>query len=76
MFQRFTSQREVVEKFPIQVERFRVAPRYLFTEAPHEGVLDYERFCVRITGSQWRASAARALEMLRARKRSGHRAVT
>ncbi|CAN5889655.1 hypothetical protein BH11GEM1_BH11GEM1_26850 [soil metagenome] len=76
MFQRFTSQREVVEKFPVQVERFRVAPRYLFTEAPHEGVLDYERFCVRITGSEWRASAARALEMLRARKRSGRRAVT
>lgn len=75
MFERFSSQREVVEKFPVQVERFRVAPRYLFTEAPHEGVPDYERFCVRITGSEWRASAARALELLRARKRSGRRVV-
>ena len=76
MFERFSSQRDVVGKFPVHVERFRVAPRYLFTEAPHQGVLDYERFCVRITGSEWRASAARALEMLRARKRSGRREVT
>ena len=75
MFERFSSQRDVLEKFPVHVERFRVAPRYLFTEAPHKGVLDYERFCVRITGSEWRASAARALEMLRARKRSGRRDV-
>ena len=73
MFERFSSQRDVVEKFPVHVERFRVAPRYVFTEAPHEGVLDYERFCLRITGSEWRASAARALERLRTRKRSGRR---
>ena len=73
MFERFASQRDVLEKFPVHVEHFRVAPRYLFTEAPHEGVLDYERFCVRITGSEWRASAARALELLRTRNRSGRR---
>ena len=76
MFQRFASQSDVLGKFPVHVERFRVAPRYLFTEAPHEGVLDYERFCVRITGNEWRASAARALEMLRARKRAGRRELT
>jgi len=75
MFQSFSSQSEVLGKFPVHVERFRVAPRYLFTEAPHAGVLDYERFCVRITGSEWRASAARALELLRSRKRSGRREV-
>ena len=70
MLAAFESQREVVEKFSLHVERFRVAPRYVFTEAPHEGVLDYERYCVKITGSEWRAMAARALEALRARRRT------
>ena len=75
MLATFASQRNVVEKFTLQVERFRVAPRYLFTEAPHAGVLDYERLCVRITGSEWRAMAGQALELLRARKRSVSRQV-
>lgn len=73
MFASFSTQRDVLEKFPLHVERFRVAPRYLFTEAPHEGVLDYERFCVSITGTEWRAKAAAALEQLRARKRATSR---
>jgi LmbE family N-acetylglucosaminyl deacetylase len=70
MLAAFTSQRDVVDKFPLHVERFRVAPRYLFTEAPHAGPLDYERLCVRITGAEWRSMAARALELLRSRKRA------
>ena len=69
MFASFSTQQEVLGKFPLHVERFRVAPRYLFTEAPHQGLLDYERYCVSITGNEWRAKAAAALEQLRARKR-------
>jgi N-acetylglucosamine malate deacetylase 2 len=69
MFKAFESQRKVVDSFSVQVERFRVAPRYLFTEPPHTGVLDYERYCVSITGHEWREMAASALELLRARKR-------
>lgn len=69
MFSAFSSQLDVVGKFPLDAERFRIAPRYVFTEAPHAGVLDYERYCVTITGQDWRARAARALESLRSRKR-------
>lgn len=68
MFDEFTSQLPLLEKFPLQVERFRQAPRYLFTVPPHEGELDYERLCKKMTGAQWRANAERALEELRSRK--------
>jgi len=68
MFDQFTSQLPVLEKFPLEVERFRQAPRYLFTVPPHEGQLDYERLCRRITGAEWRANAERALEELRTRQ--------
>jgi LmbE family N-acetylglucosaminyl deacetylase len=68
MFDQFTSQLPVLAKFPLEVERFRQAPRYLFTVPPHEGELDYERLCRRITGAEWRANAERALEELRTRR--------
>ncbi len=69
MFAAFTSQVELLKTFPIAVERFRQAPRYLFTVPPHDGQLDYERLCKKMTGSEWRAQAERALDVLRARKR-------
>ena len=69
MYQEFASQRQVLERFPIDLERFRPAPRYLFTKAPHEGLLDYERFCTIITGAQWRSNAGKALDALRTRRR-------
>lgn len=69
MYQEFTSQQPVLEHFPIDFERFRPAPRYLFTEAPHEGRLDYERFCTIITGAEWRHNAGKALDALRTRRR-------
>jgi LmbE family N-acetylglucosaminyl deacetylase len=68
MFEAFTSQQDLLQAFPTEVERFRRAPRYLFTVPPHEGQLDYERFCKRVTGAEWRAQAERALEVLRTRK--------
>lgn len=70
MFDAFTSQKEVVRSFRIDAERFRVAPRYVFTEPPHAGLLDYECRCVRITGAEWRAIAERALAALRSRRRA------
>jgi LmbE family N-acetylglucosaminyl deacetylase len=69
MFEEFLSQRDCLREFPIEVERFRVAPRYDFTSPPHEGTLDYERFCTTICGDEWRARASRALDLLRARGR-------
>lgn len=84
MFEEFASQRDCLSEFPVHVERFRIAPRYVFTAPPHEGQLDYERFCSTICGDEWRARAGKALEMLRTRTRSafmflvmcGHAAVS
>lgn len=69
MFDQFLTQRECLRDFPVDIERFRVAPRYLFTEPPHSGPLDYERHGVEITGVEWRAQAEKALQMLRTRRR-------
>jgi LmbE family N-acetylglucosaminyl deacetylase len=68
MFEFFESQRALLKSFPIQVERFRQAPRYLFTVPPHDGQLDYERLCKRISGAEWRAQAESALNTLRAKR--------
>ena len=68
MYQEFASQKEVLKRFPINIERFRPAPRYLFTQPPHEGLLDYERFCTMITGAEWRKNAGKALDALRTRR--------
>ena len=67
MFEQFLSQRACLRDFPVTAERFRIAPRYTFTAPPHEGQLDYERYCATICGVEWRARAGKALEMLRAR---------
>jgi hypothetical protein len=69
MYDEFASQKECLTRFPISIERFRSAPRYQFTVAPHEGTLDYERYCTVITGAEWRNNAGKALEALRTRKR-------
>ena len=64
MFRRFRSQWSVVRRFPLQVERFRQAPFYDFTEPPAPGTLDYERFDVAIRGEEWRKYAKDALKEL------------
>ena len=69
MYDEFHSQKLCLERFPIGIERFRPAPRYQFTAAPHEGPLDYERYCNVISGAEWRDNAGRALRMLRTRRR-------
>jgi LmbE family N-acetylglucosaminyl deacetylase len=70
MFRFFTTQQNVLSQFPLNVERFRLAPRYIFTAPPHEGPLDYERYCTTISGAEWRANADKALQVLRAKRRA------
>jgi len=60
----FASQLEMIRNFPVDVERFRGAPVYDFTQAPHSGRLFYENFNWGITGGEWRRLDAVALESL------------
>lgn len=60
MFDCYTSQRQVLEIFPIESERFRRAPVYDFTQPPHAGELHYERFDWGMDGALWRDLAAQA----------------
>jgi hypothetical protein len=69
MYDEFASQKVCLQGFPIGIERFRPAPRYQFTAAPHEGPLDYERYCTVMSGAQWRDNAGKALQLLRTRRR-------
>ena len=60
----YASQRDVLRRVPLEVERYRVAPEYDFTRAPHEGRLLYEQFPWGITGAHWREQAGAALQAL------------
>ncbi|HWQ53942.1 MAG TPA: PIG-L deacetylase family protein [Bryobacteraceae bacterium] len=60
----FVSQRETLRAFSMKVERYRPAPRYRFTERPHAGVLNYERYDWGMTGPRFRALAREALAEL------------
>lgn len=70
MYDCFLSQKECLSAFPVEREKFRPAPRYTFTQPPHRGPLLYERFSNLASGEQWRDQARRALERLRAKRRS------
>ena len=61
MMDEHASQRAVLEGFSIDSERFRSAPQYDFTKAPHAGRLWYECMEWPMTGAQWRALAATAI---------------
>lgn len=65
MYACFETQRECLAQFNTHLESFRVAPRYNYTKAPHEGLLDYERLSRRLSGEYWRKQAHTALERLR-----------
>jgi N-acetylglucosamine malate deacetylase 2 len=60
----FLSQRDLLAGFETEVERFREAPDYDFTQPPHPGELCYERLGWSITGEVWRDRARVALEAL------------
>ena len=59
MFAYYETQEDVLKQFPIETERFRVAPCYDFTRPPHEGPLWYEIVGM-LDGETWRRAAAGA----------------
>jgi len=71
MYDCFASQQQCLAPFPRDREKFRVAPRYLFTDPPHAGRLLYEHVSPDFNGARWRDGARQALERLRAKRRSG-----
>ncbi len=64
MIECFATQLEILRRFPVDVERFRPAPAYDFSQPPHTGRLFYENFDWGVTGKQWRQRAAEALRAL------------
>lgn len=65
MFDCFRTQAATLAPFPTAVERFRHAPRYRFTEPPHQGPLYYEYYDWGMNGRRWRTLAGHALRELR-----------
>jgi N-acetylglucosamine malate deacetylase 2 len=67
MMECFPTQRDLLRRFPLDAERFRPAPAYDFTKAPHAGRLYYENFDWGVTGERWLLLAEEALRTLGAR---------
>jgi N-acetylglucosamine malate deacetylase 2 len=61
----FASQQKTLATFPTDAERFRPAPAYDFSRAPHPGRLYYENFPWRMSGERWREYACDAMAALR-----------
>ena len=61
LFDCFESQRRVLSEFPLDAERFRLAPAYDFTAAPHPGTLHYENFNWGMSGDLFRSHAYETL---------------
>jgi N-acetylglucosamine malate deacetylase 2 len=60
----FQSQPATLELLPLRAERFRVAPSYNFTVAPHAGPPLYELLESGMSGERWRAVARDAVREL------------
>jgi N-acetylglucosamine malate deacetylase 2 len=60
----YPTQWNTLRLFPVEIERFRPAPRYEFTQAPHAGPLFYECFPWGMTGERFRSLAREAMETL------------
>lgn len=67
MMSAYASQRLVLENFPIDRERLRLAPEYDFGEPPHPGKLWYECMGWPMTSARWRELATSALAGLQER---------
>jgi len=61
MMDAYASQRLVLENFPIDCERLRLAPDYTFSDPPHSGMLWYECMGWPMTGARWRELVTSAL---------------
>jgi LmbE family N-acetylglucosaminyl deacetylase len=68
IFAAFESQKSVLDHFSVEFERFRPAPRYIFTAPPHQGQLNYERYGDPNRGRSWREHAERVLRGLGMRR--------
>lgn len=55
MLSKFCTQQEMIERFPMEREIFRIAPVYDFARPPHPGRLLYERWGWDISWREWRA---------------------
>lgn len=64
MMNAYASQRLVLENFPVDRERLRLAPEYDFSKPPHEGKLWYECIGWEMTGRRWRELARAAVDEL------------
>jgi hypothetical protein len=64
MLRCYGTQQKTLAAFPVELERFRYAPRYDISQPPHGGILCYERHHWGMTGARWRALAHGALERL------------
>ena len=64
MMDAYASQRLVLENFPIDCERLRLAPDYNFGEPPHPGKVWYECMGWPMSGAHWRELATSALASL------------
>lgn len=71
MYACFSTQQRVLGEFSTEFEKFRPAPRYVFTRPPHEGILNYERYGDPGLGRRFRAEAEDALRELRVRRKAG-----
>jgi N-acetylglucosamine malate deacetylase 2 len=68
LFRCFKTQQSVLQYFPVEMERFRLAPHHDFTAPPHPGRLYFELFNWGTSGPRWRALAAAALGQIEAPK--------
>jgi len=64
LIEAYASQRDTLASLPLEVERFRPAPRYDFSKPPHEGTLWYETRDWGMTGARFRELAAQAWDEL------------
>jgi LmbE family N-acetylglucosaminyl deacetylase len=64
LFGSYVTQRAMLRNFPVDHERFRIAPDYDFTGPPHDGKLFYEHFDWGMTGCRWRTLAREAVKKL------------
>lgn len=71
MYACFETQQRVLREFSTDFEKFRPAPRYVFTRPPHDGILNYERYGDPDLGRRFRAEAEDALRELRVRRKAG-----
>jgi LmbE family N-acetylglucosaminyl deacetylase len=60
----YVSQQGVLAAFAVAIERFRIAPQYDFSKAPHAGALYYDHHDWGITSTQWRRRAIKAMARL------------